>query len=190
MKRQGFTLIELLVGGAITGIVLLGIFGLFAQGLRSLRRTDVQMDMAEQSSLAIRKVTETLRSAAVYSLSQDGRTLTFQLPLTNPNPDPVTGEYEYSYPIQGDGVNHILYVENGKLYYQVGNNDPEVLVTGISLTDPDPSSPYHTTPYPVFSATNIGSQRGIRITLITKRITRTNEIYNRMSCIVHLRNVK
>ncbi|MEM4408340.1 MAG: hypothetical protein QXI19_06320 [Candidatus Caldarchaeum sp.] len=190
MRKQGFALVEIIVGGAITGIILLGIFSLFAQGLRSFRRTDVQMDMAEQSSLAIRKITETLRSAAAYSLSQDGRTLIFQLPRANSQPDPITGEYEYSYPLQGDGISRILYVENETLYYQVGNEDPEVLATGISSTDPDPSSPYHTMPYPVFSATNIGSQRGIRITLITKRSSQTNDLYTRMSNIVHLRNVK
>ena len=190
MRRRGFTLVEILVGGTITGIVLLSVVGLFAQGLRSLRRTDVQMEMAEQSSLAIRKIIEILRSGATYSLSQDGRTLIFQLPLTHSQPDPITGEYEYVYPIQGDGVNRLLYVENGTLYYQIGNNDPEVLVTGISPTDPDPSSPYHTMPYPVFSATSVGSQRGIRITLITKRPTRTDDLYTRMSSIVHLRNVK
>ncbi|MCH8274326.1 MAG: prepilin-type N-terminal cleavage/methylation domain-containing protein [Armatimonadetes bacterium] len=190
MKRRGFTLTELLIGTVITAILILTALALLTSGLASFGKTDTRFDLSGTGALAMRRITEELRSAMVVNIATDGRSMTYELPVLAAGVDPVTGEREYVYPLEPDGVVRRLAVDDGTLWHQVGLNEPRPLVKNLSDTDPQEGSAYYGQQYPVFAFASVGSTNGLVVTLISeKELIRTTEV-SRMLSTVQLRNNK
>lgn len=188
MKRLGFTLVEVMMGVGLTALLIVMALNVFTDAAASFHRTETRDTLSTQSSLAIRRIVEQLRSAAVVEIRDSGRTIVFEQPMLSANPDPTTGEYEYVDPMLGDGVQQTIYYQDRKLIFDDGSGRV-VLADEVSATDPDPDSAYYNSAYPIFSSSSVGSTRGVRIMIVSSRITHRGLEYSRMSTTVLLRNL-
>lgn len=189
MKRtKGFSLVETLVGSGLLALLFMISASLFNSAFTSFRKTDTRLDLSERTAIAMRRMAQDLRSAAVVTISGGGSTVTFQMPAYNATADAVTGELEYQDPIVGDGVNRQYYVSGGKLYYRVGSGTPEMIASNIATVDPEPGSSTYNQSYAVFSASSVASTNGITIFLISRKSLSRSTEWVRMSTTLKLRN--
>jgi Tfp pilus assembly protein PilW len=187
-RTRGLTMAETLVGLSLTSLMFMMSLSFFTSSIGSLRKSDVRVQMSQKLNLALRKISQEVRGAATITISPDSKTLTFQLPKLNVATDPVTGEKEYTNPIQGDGVNRSFYVSGSNLYYNDGATAAKIIARDVSATDPDPQSSYYNQSYPVFTFSSVGSTKGMTIMLIGKKLVRSNE-YVRLSTSIRFRNM-
>jgi prepilin-type N-terminal cleavage/methylation domain-containing protein len=186
MKNRGFTLVELTTGMGILAAVLMGSATLLMTGMRSFQKTTTDVDMTNQNSNTMRRISDTLRQAMNVSISNSGKTITFNLPKMG-NIDPVTGEKELKEPLQSDGVTRAFVVnfDSGKLTELPSGR---VLMNTISPTDPQVGSSQYNQAYTPFQLTSIGSYRAVTINLITKKNVITDQRYMRMKTTAVVRN--
>lgn len=189
MKRRGFTLVEMMMGVGLTALLIAMALNVFTDAAASFHRTETRDALSTQNALAIRRIVEQLRSAVNVEIRDSGRTILYEQPLLSANPDPITGEYEYVDPLQGDGVQRSIYYLNRQLILDDGDGREIVLADEVSGTDPDPDSAYYSTAYPIFSYSSVGSTRGVRIMIASSRATSKGLEYSRMSTTVLLRNL-
>ncbi|MEW5883331.1 MAG: prepilin-type N-terminal cleavage/methylation domain-containing protein [Armatimonadota bacterium] len=189
MKRRGFTLVEVMMGVGLTALLIVMALNVFTDAAASFHRTETRDTLSTQNALAVRRIVEQLRSAAVVEIRDSGRTIVFEQPMLSANPDPTTGEYEYVDPMLGDGVQQAIYYQDRKLIFDDGSGREVVLADEVSATDPDPDSAYYNTAYPIFSNSSVGSTRGVRIMIVSSRMTHRGLEYSRMSTTVLLRNL-
>ncbi len=176
------------MGLSISALLLLLTLSIFTSGLSHFQKTDTRLALSQTGALAMRRITEDLRSAISVSVAPDGRSMTYELPLLSGAVDPVTGEREYVVPIQSDGIVRSFYEESDVLYYQVAADDPFILAEGVSATDPDEGSIYFGLSYPIFEFETVGTSSGIRVTLIGQEdLGRSIEV-SRMSSFVKLQD--
>lgn len=186
MKRRGFSLVELMVGVSMMFVVVMAMMGLFTLTLRATRRTTADINTTQRNALALRRMSEVLRDAVTVSISSDGRTVTYQLPRYTTSNDPYTGERELYIPVQGDGVNRTFAVgTDGRL---VDSNGNDVMLTGITLTDPEPTSTQYNQSYQPFTLSNIGSRRAISISIIASEKAGPLTRYARLKTTTLIRN--
>jgi prepilin-type N-terminal cleavage/methylation domain-containing protein len=118
MKRRGFTLVEVMTSTVLVSVLIMSALALLSSSLSSFNKTDKRLEMSDEGAIALRKVSEELRSAVVVDILSSGREVAFELPLRNTHADPVTGEYEYATPVVTDGIDRRYYVTNdGDLMY-------------------------------------------------------------------------
>lgn len=189
MKRRGFTLVEVMMGVGLTALLIVMALNVFTDAAASFHRTETRDTLSTQGALAVRRIVEQLRSAAVVEIRDNGRAIAFQQPLLSANPDPATGEFEYVDPLVGDGVVRVIHYQDRKLIFDDGSGNEMVLADEISATDPAPDSPFYNTAYPIFSYSSVGSTRGVRIMIMPSRMTHRGLEYSRMSTTVLLRNL-
>lgn len=189
MKRRGFTLVEVMMGVGLTSLLVVMALNVFTDAAASFHRTETRDTLSTQGALAVRRIVEQLRSAVNVEIRDSGRTIMFEQPLLSANPDPTTGEHEYVDPLQGDGLQRVIYYQDRKLIFDDGTGREVVLADEISATDPDPGSAYYNTAYPIFSYSSVGSTRGVRVTIISSRALPRGFEYSRMSTTVLLRNL-
>lgn len=190
-KRRGFTLIEVMVGSSLTALLILYSLTLLSTSLRSMQRTDARIEMSDKGTLVIRKISEELRSAFNVTVSSDGRTLSYSLPKFNTTNDLVTGEKEYTLPMQSDGVTRNYSVNSsGQLRYWEGTGAARTVATGILLVDPDPASTKYNETYLNFQLLRVGTKAAVRVTLLTQRNLLSGKQNNRMTVLTLLRNAK
>lgn len=189
-KRRGYMLVEVLVGLGLLALLFIAGMSLFGTSLKSLRRTDTKLDLSQTNALALRKVTEEIRSAYSLDIEDEGRTIVYEMPDVMSNADPVTGEIEYKYPMVSDGIVRTVYFEEGKLWYRVGDGTPKVLADNIVGQDPDPESSYHGQDYPMFAFANVGAANGLKLIFITEDHVSGGKVYNRQTLTVFLRNYR
>jgi prepilin-type N-terminal cleavage/methylation domain-containing protein len=185
--RRGFTLVEVLLGLSLASLMVLGSMALFAGSLRSLQRTDMDVTMTDQTSNALRKVTETLRQAVSVMITNNGRTINYRLPAYSNSVDPITGEKELIVPPVSDGVMRYYNIDfgSGTLRDQTGR----VLVRNISGTDTDSGSTLYQSTYQPFSLVTIGTRKGLTMNLVTLNATGTPRRTVRMKTTTILQNV-
>lgn len=188
MKKRAFTLVELLTGMSILSLVLLGTMTLLVTGLKSFRKTTNDVDITNQNSNTLRKVSETLRQAINVTISNSGKTVTFNLPKVG-GVDPVTGEKELVEPIVSDGVSrsYVIDFTTGKLTENPGGR---VLIKDIAAKDPLPDSSQYNQAYTPFQLTSIGSYRAVTVNLITSQKLVDQSRYMRMKTTAVVRNAR
>lgn len=182
--RKGFTLVELLVGFALVGLITSAMLSLMAFNGKSMTRSGLDADLAQQNAQALRRVADTLRSAAVVSISNDANTVTYQLPRLAGTVDPVTGEREYIVPIVGDGVTRTFVVTGGRLV----DGNGRVLVRNVAATDPERGSSQFGQRYQPFQLSTIESRRAVTVTLITQSHVMGEARYVRLKTTAFVRN--
>jgi Tfp pilus assembly protein PilW len=185
MKRRGISLAELLASMIAFLLALTAAISLQLTGSKSLNRIQSDLSVSTPSAQAMRRVSETLRSAMSITLSSDGKTITYILPKLTTTNDPVTGEKELVYPLVSDGVTRSFVVSGTNL---VSNPGGRVLVRNISSTDPQVGSTQYNQTYNPFQSTTIGSRRAITITIICKEIANGKTRYARMKSTVLIQN--
>lgn len=187
MKR-GFTLVELLSGMGVMSAVLLGSVTLMITGLKSFQKTSADVDITNQNANSLRRVSETLRQAINVTISNSGKTITYNLPKLGAV-DPLTGEKELLDPVVSDGVARSFNVDfsTGKLTSMPGNI---TLISSLSAKDMQTGSTQFDQQYVPFQLTTIGSYRAITITLITTQNVITDKRYMRMKTTAVVRNTK
>ena len=185
--RRGFGLAELMVGIGLLSFALFGTLALLITGLRSFARTSADMTNAEPTAQAIRRIIETIRPAMSVSVTNNGNTLNYTLPLRSSNTDPVTGEKEYVSPLTSDGVARSYTITNGNL---VQNPGGRILVKGISSVDPDPTSSLYNQTYQPFTMTPMATRQGITINLITSALVDRKTRFAKMKTTVTLQNIR
>lgn len=183
-QRAGFTLFELLTAMVILSFTLFAILNLLIHGLRSFGKTTTDVNISQQNAQGMRRVIETIRAAVNVTISSDGKTLSYTLPLQSGSADPITGEKEYAIPIASDGVTRFFHITNGELRDQTGR----VLVRSIATTDPEPTSSQYNQQYAPFQSTTIGSRRAITVNLITQEQVNGMQRWARMKSTVLIRN--
>lgn len=181
--RRGFSLVELIVTMGLMGFVFFSAMALTIDGLRITGKQDAEVVHTQQAAQALRKLSETIRDASTVSISNYGKTITYQLPLLTNSNDAATGEKEMIYPVQSDGVNKAFTVVDGKL--KVGS---QVLVSNVLSQDPDPNSSQYNQDYAPFSLTTIGSKKAVTINLIVGRMISGKMTYARMKTTIVVRN--
>lgn len=188
MRRQGFTLIELLTGMTVMGFVIVGTMTLLVTGMKSFKRTSYDVDITNQNSQALRRMSETLRQAMNVTITNNGTVISFNLPKMGAV-DVVTGEKEVQDPLTSDGVarSYTVNFSAGTLVEQPGGR---VLATSIAATDPQVGSTQYNQAYVPFQLTTFGSYRAVSINLITTQRL-VNEVRNmRMKTTAVVRNAK
>lgn len=188
MRRRAFTLVELLTGMSILSMVLLGTMTLLVTGLKSFRKTTTDVDLTNQNSNSLRKVSETLRQAINVTISNSGKTVTFNLPRMG-GVDPVTGEKELVEPIVSDGISRSYVVDftTGRLTEMPGGR---ILIKNISSTDPQVGSTQYNQAYTPFQLTSIGSYRAVTVNLITSQKLVEQNRFTRMKTTAVVRNAR
>lgn len=187
MRRgvRGSSLIEVAVGTAVASIVLVGTMNVWASTLRNERSIQTSLDMSRDTSIALRRVMETIRNGTNVTITDGGRTLSYQLPRLAVGADPITGEREYQIPITGDGTVRRFRVANGQL---TEDGRAGVILDGIVLTDPDPNSSQYRQSYAPFQMTTIGARQAVTINLITLENVGGRQRYVRLKTTVLARN--
>ena len=185
MKRKGFTLVELLVATGVMGLLITGVMTVFASSMHSFYRTETDIDLANQGSLGMQRVADSLRGAYGMEVMDSGNKVTYTMPLISNVVDPITGEREIFDPLQGDGVVRSFSVREGKLYDDFENR---VLMDDIVLIDPRSDSSQFEKTYAPFQLTTIGSRRALTITFITAEQVLGEPRYSRMKTTVIIRN--
>jgi hypothetical protein len=188
MKKRGFTLVELLSGMSTMVVVLLGTLTLLVTGLKSFKKTSSDVDITNQNANSMRKISETLRQAMNVTISNSGKTITFNLPRMGAV-DPVTGEKELLEPLTSDGVSRSFNVDfaAGKLTQNPGG---KILISNLAATDPLQGSSQYNQAYTPFQLTTIGSYRAITINLITTQTVVENKRFMRMKSSTVVRNAR
>jgi prepilin-type N-terminal cleavage/methylation domain-containing protein len=188
MRKRGFTLVELMSGMTIMSMVILGSLTLLITGIKSYKRTSADVDITNQNANTVRRLSETLRQAINVSITNSGKTISFNLPKIGAV-DPTTGEAELLNPVVSDGVARSYSVDfgSGKLTEQPSGR---VLVKAISPTDPQVGSSQYNQAYTPFQLTTIGSYRAITINLITKQDIVADKRYSRMKTTTVVRNLQ
>jgi Tfp pilus assembly protein PilV len=186
-RRRGFSTVEVMVGLTLLTMTLIAIVSLFITGFRSYYRTSAQVELAQENAQGMRVICERLSEAINVTVSADGRTLTYNLPMRTLTADPVTGEREYSDPLTSDGVNRTFTVNAaGKLT----DGTARSFVNRITLIDPDPSSIGYKQVYKPFTLTTVGSTKALTINLITLQKVHGKDQFARMKTTLLLRNLK
>jgi len=184
-KRRGFSLAELMASMVAMVMALGATFALQINASRSMTRVQTDMNVQNKSSLAMRRITDTLRQAMTVTLSTDGKTMTYTLPKLTTATDLVTGEKELVYPLVSDGVTRSFVVSGTNLVSYPGGR---ILVRNISAIDPQTGSTQYNKPYNPFQSTTIGSRRAITITLICSEVANGKVRYARMKSTVLIQN--
>lgn len=187
-KQRGVTLTELVVSGTLLVFMLTGVLALLVTGLRSFERTTNDINLAQPSAQAIRRVSESLRMAMSVTISPDRNSVTFTLPKFEASNDPVTGEKEITYPQVSDGVTRSFTVNSrGELVEMPGRR---VLLSGIAVRDPDPASSQSNQVYEPFQTTTIGARNAVTMNFITSNVVNSRTRYVRMKSTVMVQNIK
>lgn len=188
MKTRAFTLIELLTGMSVMSIVLLGTMTLLVTGMKSFHKTSADVDISNQNANALRKVSETLRQSMSATISNSGKTITFNLPKMGAV-DPVTGEKELLEPLVSDGItrSYVVDFSTKRLIEYPGGR---AIVRDISATDPQEGSSQYNSAYTPFQLTSIGSYRAITINLITTQTVVKDKRFIRMKTTAVVRNAR
>lgn len=189
-RNRGISLVELLVGVTLMSLLFIVGMSLFTSSLSSLTRTDRRLDITESNALALRRVSEELRSAFTLSIEPSGQAIFYEMPEVDTTIDSVTGEREYLYPLRGDGITRRIYFQNGSLYHQVGTDKAREIADEVVTIDPDPYSSYYNKSYPMFSFANIGSANGLKIILIAESPISGEKTFNRQTVTVLMRNYR
>lgn len=184
-RRRGITLGELTASIVALGLALAAALSLQINGARSLNRIQSDISVSTPSAQAMRRVSETLRSAMSITLSSDGKTITYVLPKLTTTADTITGERELVFPLTSDGVTRSYTVSGGNL---VSNPGGRILIRNISSTDPQSGSTQYNQVYNPFQSTTIGSRRAITITFICKEVANGKTRFARMKSTVLIQN--
>lgn len=188
MKRAAFTLVELLTGMTVMMFVILGSLSLLVTGMKSFKKTTIDVDITNQNSQAVRRMSETLRQAMNVTISNSGKTITFNLPKMG-GVDPVTGEKEVQDPLTSDGIarSYTVNFTTGTVVEQPGGR---TLVRALAATDPQQGSSQYGQAYTPFQLTTFGSYRAVSINLITTQ-TLVNDVRKmRMKTTAIVRNAR
>lgn len=162
--RRGMSLAELMVALGMMALTIFTISSMFIFGLRTMQKTTSDTNLNQTNAQAMRRITETLRSAMSTTISNEGKMVTYTLPKLAAVADPTTGEKEFLIPLQSDGVTRSFYVTtDGRMIDSATNR---VLMKNIYLKDPDKSSTQYNQAYAPFSTVTVGSQRGLTINII------------------------
>jgi prepilin-type N-terminal cleavage/methylation domain-containing protein len=186
--RRGFTLIELLVGMSLMAMLVLGSMTLFVGSMRSLQRTTNDVTMTDNSARSIRKIAETVREAVSATITNDGRTLSFNLPAMTAGVDPVTGEKEVAMPPASDGVARGYTIDFGAGTLK-DTRTGKIIERNISPIDTDTHSSQYGQAYTPFQITTVGTTKALTICLITRDSTSGQQRTMRMKTSAILRNV-
>jgi hypothetical protein len=157
----------------------------------------VDSDLQKSNATALRRITEALRGAMSATISADGRTLTYFLPVRRTVVEPLTGEFEIKDPPASDGLVRRFIVEYPSstlmqgTVTQVSPGKPnKVIVRGLFGKDPEKGSTQEQAEYRPFQVTTIGSLRAVTVTLVTQKekMPSGETRYVRMKTTVVLRN--
>lgn len=186
-KKAAFTLTEIVTAMGLMAFTLFSTLGLFITGLKSYTRTTADSSNSQPLAQAIRRIAETIRPAMTVSVSNSGNTLNYTLPALSANKDPVTGEYEYVYPLVSDGVTRSYSISNGNLVQQPGGR---ILASSVTTLDPDKSSSQYNQTYTPFQLSPMGSRQSVTIELITQRMVRSQTRYAKYKTTITLQNIR
>lgn len=176
-RRRGATLLEVVTGAGISVVTLVGGVACFMAGMMSWMKGVGAMDSLSKSQDSVRLIASQLREAMSVSISSDGQSVTYSLPLKD-----ESGSYVL--PLASDGVTRSFALTNGSLTQTIGSTT-RTLTTNVLTTDPATSSTYK-----VFTANNGDVTRQVVITLVTsKQGFRNNWTPSRSRECVYLRNV-
>lgn len=185
MRRRGFTAVELILAMFVMGFVMVGSLAVFGTSLKSYFQTRTDIEMTDDSALALRGMAESLQGAYSVEVKDQGLTVEYYMPKFSDTIDPATLNYELIYPLESDGSMETYKIADGKL---IRSTDGRVLAENIVLIDPDPSSSGFNTAYVPFELTTIGSMDALKMNLITEDEVRGEARYVRMRTTVLIRN--
>jgi len=188
MRKQGFTLVELLAGMGVFFAVMMGSVTLMLTGLKSFNKTSVDVDITNQNSNSMRRISETLRQATNIAILDSGKTITFYLPKLGAV-DAVTGEKELIEPLVSDGILRrytVDFTTRTLKEYPSGRT----LIRNLANIDPQAGSSQYNQAYTPFQLTSIGSYRAVSINLITRQKIVSNDRYTRMKTTCVVRNAQ
>ncbi len=185
MRKRGMTLVELMTSVCFLVLVFLGFGMMVTYGMQSFQRTSNDATVTTSNAQSMRRMSDALRGAINVSITNSGKTISFNYPKLASTNDPVTGEKELIVPLTSDGVARGYSVNNsGQL---VDTNGGRVLVRNVISTDPQVGSSQYGQAYAPFSYSVIGGQQVIQINLITQTGGENYKRYQRLKTAVYLR---
>lgn len=182
MKRirrrvRGTTLIEVVTGASISAVTLIGGVACFMAGMMSWLKGVGSMDSISKSQNSVRLMAQQLREAVSVTISNDGNTVTYQLPLKDPSGS-------YVLPLTTDSTVRKFTLSNGTLTQTIGATSMK-LTDNVLSTDPTTGSSYK-----IFTANSGTVTRQVIIQLVTsKQGFRNNWTPSRSRESVYLRNI-
>lgn len=184
---RGMSLVEMLCSVMLMMLVFLGFGTMLTSGLQQFQRIYNDSTVTESNAQNMRRITDALRGAMNISITNSGKTISFNYPKYSSTNDPVTGEKELAIPIVSDGVARGYTIDStaGTL---TDTNANRVLVKNIKTTDPEPNSSQFGQSYAPFSFSTVGGQQVVVVNLITQAGKENYTRYQRFKTAVFLRS--
>jgi len=117
-----------MIASSILTIILVAGVAVMASTLQSWVKNTRKVDAENSGSYAVRYIASRLQEAYSASVSSDGKTLTYYLPIKD-------GNGRYVTPIVAENTARQFYVSDGNLY-DSQDGETRLLVPHISLVDP------------------------------------------------------
>lgn len=178
-KNSGATLVETLTAALITPLVLGGVVLVYLAGATSWSKGHASIAATASSQTGVRTVCELLRNAMWISVSEDGNTVRYRMPLQDSKGD-------FIIPAQSDSVFRSLTVSGSNLISQVGAGK-RIICSHIVSFDPLTRD---RTPYRVFTAGPGAVPTSLTVELATsEQAPRGQSTYGRNRETIYLRNM-
>lgn len=131
--RRGSSLIEVMVASGMTILIIGAAIATMLSGMRSWAQGESFIEAELDGHQAVKRISQEIREAVALSVSPDGRSISYQLPLRDPQGDFIV-------PAQSDGVNRIIYVSGNtrnRFDLFIGPvANPRLISRNVILTDP------------------------------------------------------
>ena len=177
-RRRGTTLIEVITSASISVLTLIGGVACFMSGMMSWTKGVGAMDSINTSQNATKLICQQLREAMSVSITNNGNTATYTLPLKD-----ESGSYVL--PLVSDGVNRQFNVGNDGVLNLTTGSSVRKMTANVLTTDPATNAAYS-----VFTANGGVVTRRITVQVVTsKQGFRNNWTPSRSREVVYLRNV-
>lgn len=177
-RKRGTTLIETVLSAGISALTLVGGVACFMAGMMNWTKGVGAMDSIASSQNASRLICQQLREAMSVTISNNGSTAAFTLPLKD-----ESGSYVL--PLVSDGVSRQFNLASDGTLNLVVASSTRKITSNVLTTDPATSAAYQ-----IFSGNAGVVTRRITVQVITsKQGFRNNWTPSRTRESVYLRNV-
>ena len=177
-RKRGATLLEVITSAGLSALTLVGGVACFMSGMMSWTKGVGAMDSINSSQSATKLICQQLREAMTVSISNNGNTATFSLPLKD-----ESGSYVL--PLVSDGVSRQFNLTSDGTLNLVTAGTTRRMTANVLSTDPATNAAYS-----IFSANGGLVTRRITVHVVTsKQGFRNNWTPTRSRESVYLRNV-
>ncbi|MBI1334292.1 MAG: hypothetical protein JST12_21000 [Armatimonadetes bacterium] len=176
-RKRAATLLEVITASAISVFTLVGGVACYMAGMMSWLKGVGAMDSISSSQNAVKLMAQQLREAVSVTISNDGNTVSYQLPLKD-------SSGSYILPLTTDTTVRKFTLSNGTLSQTIGTST-RTISKNVLTTDPTTNASYK-----IFTANSGTVTRQVIVQLVTsKQGFRNNWTPSRSRESVYLRNI-